>query len=218
MGRRSDIDWLAVQADVRLGALGIRQIAKKHGIAESNLRNKAQREGWERGDGAAVRAAAIEADAAVAAARAKEIGAEIGAEQVRLYEAGLRKATLTAVEVAAEHQAAARKGMELAVDLLAELQLASQIKDLIGIEAQSCREDDAARAAAIDRLLGVRGRAETLDRLAGALAKLTAVEREAHDMNKVDQPNDMDQFLLRMHEDRELKARQAKDLVGRGLQ
>jgi hypothetical protein len=209
MGRRTDIDWGAVQVDVSLGAVSMRQIAKKHGIAESNLRAKAHREGWSRGTGEAVRQATQQALAATAMAKATQIGAEIGAEQVRLYEAGLKEATLTAVEVSREHQMAARRGMAAALGLLSELEVAAQIKDLIASEVEACRVDDAARAAAIDKLLGLRARVESLDRIAGALSKFTAMEREAHGMDEAEQRSDIDEFLLKIHADRQSRQERA---------
>jgi hypothetical protein len=144
-----------------------------------------------------------------ATASVQTIGAQIGAERARLYEVGLKKATLTAVEVASEHQGTVRRAMKLAQDLLAELECATELKELTAIEVAACRDDDAARAAAIDKMLGARGRVETLDRWAGTLAKLTAVEREAHGMNTNEQRTSMDDLLIRLAAERDLRNRRA---------
>ncbi|MGX7344816.1 terminase [Acetobacter pasteurianus] len=48
MPKKTDTDWLAIEADFRAGALSNRQIAKKHGVAESTLRKRIASGGWVR--------------------------------------------------------------------------------------------------------------------------------------------------------------------------
>lgn len=48
MPKKTDTDWCAIEADFRAGALSNRQIAKKHGVAESTLRKRIASGGWVR--------------------------------------------------------------------------------------------------------------------------------------------------------------------------
>ncbi|WKC16737.1 terminase [Acetobacter pasteurianus] len=48
MPKKTDTDWHAIEADFRAGALSNRQIAKKHGVAESTLRKHIASGGWVR--------------------------------------------------------------------------------------------------------------------------------------------------------------------------
>ncbi|KDE20261.1 terminase [Acetobacter aceti 1023] len=48
MPKKTDTDWHAIEADFRAGALSNRQIAKKHGVAESTLRKRIASGGWVR--------------------------------------------------------------------------------------------------------------------------------------------------------------------------
>ncbi|MFS8367828.1 terminase [Acetobacter oryzifermentans] len=48
MPKKTDTDWHAIEADFRAGALSNRQIAKKHGVAESTLRKRVNAGGWVR--------------------------------------------------------------------------------------------------------------------------------------------------------------------------
>lgn len=46
MSEKTEIDWLAVEADYRPGILSNRDIARKHGCTEGGVRRKAKKEGW----------------------------------------------------------------------------------------------------------------------------------------------------------------------------
>ncbi len=48
MPKKTDTDWHAIEADFRAGALSNRQIAKKHGVAESTLRKRIASGRWVR--------------------------------------------------------------------------------------------------------------------------------------------------------------------------
>jgi hypothetical protein len=200
MARRSDIAWNAVEVDYRLGVLTVRAIAEKHGIADSNLRRKAKQEGWVRGEGDTARIAARQALSAISSQEARAIGAEIGEQQAQEYRAGLAQVVLSAVEVEREHQLAARRGMNVALRLLQELESACACADITQAEIDLCRVDDPARAALIERQLGIKGRVEAFDRWSSALSRVTAVEREAHQIGGGQKTSEIDELLRRVHE------------------
>ncbi|MDL4860790.1 hypothetical protein NPJ88_000435 [Halomonas elongata] len=41
-------DWEAIEADFRAGSLSIRAVAERHGVAESSIRKRAKKHGWQR--------------------------------------------------------------------------------------------------------------------------------------------------------------------------
>jgi hypothetical protein len=203
MSRRSDIDWGPIEVEFRVGAMPIRQIARKYGVADSNLRRRATQEGWTRDAGDAARRAARQEIAASSTECARQIGAEIGAKQAQAYRATLEEAVLSSMQVEREHQVAARRGMELAMRLLEELESACACTKMIQAEIEACGETDSSRAALIDRQLGIKARVDALDKWAGALSRVTGVERQAHRLDAEEKGNEIDAFLLRIHRERE---------------
>lgn len=202
LGRRSDINWRDIELEFRLGLLSVRELARKHGIADSNLRARAKREGWSREEGCAARAAAREAVVADTIEAAREIAAQIGAQQAQSYRAAVEQTVLTALEVTREHQLAARRGMNVNLALLRELELACINADLIEAEIARCRDDADARAALIERVLGLKGRIDAFDRWSASYQRLAAAEREAHEIGADQKPNTIDELLLRIRDER----------------
>jgi hypothetical protein len=50
MSRRSDINWVAVETEYRIGQLTIRMLSFKYGVAASSITRRAKRKGWRRRD------------------------------------------------------------------------------------------------------------------------------------------------------------------------
>ncbi|MBS0317685.1 MAG: hypothetical protein JSR49_11230 [Proteobacteria bacterium] len=78
MGRRSDIDWEAIERDYQLGRMTVAAVAQKHGVALSSLKAHAKRGGWTRDLSEMVRVATKAALVESAKLRAEEIGREAG--------------------------------------------------------------------------------------------------------------------------------------------
>ncbi|MCI1908990.1 MAG: terminase [Acetobacter fabarum] len=55
MPKKTETDWHTIEADFRAGVLSNRQIAKKHGVAESTLRKRIASGGWVRNPAQKVR-------------------------------------------------------------------------------------------------------------------------------------------------------------------
>ena len=203
MGRRSDIDWNAVEVDFRVGLVPVRAIARKFQISDSNLRARARREGWTRADGEAARVAVRTAAAAATRQQAQEIGAAIGAEQAQQMRQSAIDVVLSATEVHLEHRRASRRAVAVAMGLLAELEVAANAGELLAAEVAQCQADDPGRAAVVDKLLGLRGRVETLDRWASAFARLTSAERESIDADGEGKQSTLDELLIKIAKERE---------------
>ena len=95
-GRRSDIDWEAVERDYRIDKHTNRQLCTKYGIADSGLRKRAKEKGWQKDLTHAVCVATKAALIAEKLARAEIIGAQIGAQ----IGAKLADATVESVKLA----------------------------------------------------------------------------------------------------------------------
>jgi hypothetical protein len=155
-------------------------------------------------DCAAAAASAKESAIANCQFRAEEIGAEIGAQQARLVEQGLQAAVLSSVEVAQDHQRQARRGVVLASSLLRELGLVTVHKEDLELELGSRPLSEAARATLFERALSFKSRVDALDKCAAAMAKLVAIERQAHDLDTADarRGSELDELLKRLHAER----------------
>lgn len=208
MARRTDIDWEAIELDVRLGALSMRKIALKHGVSDSNLRARAARLGWQPDMAGAVRNAAKAAVITHTKAMAEEIGARTGAQQAQRYAGILQESAMSAAEIVAGHQLLTRRGVRLASLLLAELERSAASSLLLITELEHCHEQDPQRARLIDKLLSTRGQIESLERFANVLAKLTAIERTALGLDQASDTGkeELDTVLKRLAAERRAAA------------
>ena len=194
MARRSDIDWEAIEADYRAGALSERKVAEKHGVSYSTLRGKIKAEGWTRDLSRmvehATKAAMIEkakkdaeraAQSAQAEQSAQGIGAEIGARCADKVISGVQATANQRVAVLTRHQEAARAGADLAASIINELvQVSNQKADLEALAAAIEKGDNDVAAAEIRKMTSVGSRAATLKTAIEALGKAIDKEREAH--------------------------------------
>lgn len=196
MGRRSDIDWEAIERDVRLGQLTLGEVCKKYSIARSSLNKKMKDNGWDRDLTETVKAAtkaAIQAERAIRSKElsdsAYEIGREAGKEIGRLSDSGVISdiQAIAASNVIADrrHRIIAEKIVSIASALHEELEQVSgrtkDIKDLI--DAVSANDDTEEIASELRKILSLPSRANVLDKLAGAATKAITIEREILGLN-----------------------------------
>lgn len=104
MARRSDIDWDAIERDYRIGKLTLREMAAKHGVAESSVSLKAKQLGWARDLTEAVKQATKTALIEASKRRAEEIGAEVGAASGRETEDAIKAAVSENVALVMAHR------------------------------------------------------------------------------------------------------------------
>ena len=183
MGRRSDIDWEAIEADYRAGALSERKVAEKHQVSYSTLRAKIKSQGWTRDLSRmvehATKAALIEkakkdaeraAQSAQAEQSAQEIGAGIGARRADNVLAGIQATVNQRVAVITRHQEAARAGADLAAKLIEELvQISDRKADIEALADAIKGNDDTVAAGELCKLTSVGSRAATLKTAVDAL-------------------------------------------------
>lgn len=163
MARRSNIDWDAIERDYRIGKLTLREMAAKHGVAESSISLKAKQLGWTRDLTEAVKLATKAALIEASKRRAEEIGAEVGAESGRETEGAIKSAVSENVAIVMAHRRWLRE-LAAAVDEAKARLLA------LGPQAIDVRE-----AAVFVQAVG---------NLANATKTLIEQERKAHSLDE----------------------------------
>lgn len=160
MTRKRAVDWPAIEADFRAGALSNRQIAEKHGLSESAIRKRATTEGWVRNK--------------VPKVRTRRESAHRKAAQ-SLTPA--RQAPPRPAEVAGNH---ADLGREIALRMLSELDAATahagELEELI--EVETVDDSNGRRREAMMKAVSLSARATTLKTIAQALGAMKETEAE----------------------------------------
>jgi hypothetical protein len=105
MGRRSDIDWEAIERDYRCGQLSIRQIAERYTVAVSAITRRSKKDAWSRDLSAEVakqtKAKLIEC--------ALSDAHEIGTERAHVLISGVQAAAEANIQVIRGHKKAIRE-------------------------------------------------------------------------------------------------------------
>lgn len=186
---RKKYDWEAVERAYRAGQLSIREISKKHGPTESNIRYRAKKYGWTRDLTQHVqkrtkdkllrtdlRTANAQEDAAIV-----EEAAERGAEIIR------------------SHRRDINDGRDMCGMLLQELREGTQHHESLGdiIEKQADDEEwDAKARSAARRAISLPSRAGVMRDLANSMKVLQGLERTAFNLDDQASPKDpLDELL-----------------------
>jgi hypothetical protein len=176
MGRRSDIDWEAIERDYRIGQLSLRQIAEKHEVTLSAIVRRAKKYEWVRDLSDQVRAqtkAALIQAALVEQSKqsAQEHVREKLAESVQSDAVSIQVAAAANVHIITEHRRDIQKEAERT------RKLAEKIDTLM--ETSVLAKDVALLASTHESL--VRSR-----------ARLIGLEREAYGIGEAEPPPDDD--------------------------
>lgn len=178
-GRRNDVDWESIERDFRIGVLSNKELSKKHGVADSNIRARAKKYGWQKDLTDTVRVATKAAVIADAQARASEIGAEIGAKQAGEQITAVQAQVSENLRAIKSHLAWADRMKRLANKAMDEIEATLSARHLIAAEIAEMPAEHAARAAYIEKMLGTKGVVETLDKTGALMTKVVSVERES---------------------------------------
>lgn len=176
MGRRTDIDWEAIERDYRAGIMSVRAIGKAHGVSHTAIQNKADAEGWVRDLAAKIHAAAENKLAKQAVAK-KNATANTATER-QIIEANAEVIT----NVVLKHRDDITAARELAMQMLAELRGQTDGQDVIEKLAEMLAdpETDMGKLADLARkITSLPSRVDTLSKLAQTLRTLIDKEREA---------------------------------------
>lgn len=170
MGRRSDIDWEAIERDYRLGQLSFRQLSAKHEVAVSAITRRQKKEQWTRDLSEQVRA---QTKARLIELSAQEAH-EKGTQSAHADSEGVHAAAATNVHVVGGHR------KDIQSETARSKKLAEKIDALM---ATTILAKDVALLVSMHESL-VRSR-----------ARLIGLEREAYGIGEAEPPPDDDKLI-----------------------
>lgn len=210
MARRTDVDWEAIEADYRIGALSLRQMADKHGVHKSAITRKANKDAWPRDLSklveAGTKAALIDKakKSAQAAADALESAHQSAQQSAHRVLSGVDAAVSQRVAVLSKHQDAVAESVAAAISLQRELIVASMSVPELKAIAAAVKDSEPSLAKDLMALAQLPTRAMTAKTIVDTLAKAITTERQAHGITDNDgganEGNDIDALLLRVDE------------------
>jgi hypothetical protein len=183
MGRRSDIDWDAIEREHRLGQKSNKQLAAEHGVQASTIGRRAEKYEWVQDKAAEVRA---RADNMLLKATAKASGNAIGRKQsAKATPDGfeIRAAATVRVDVVLGH----RKGLgRIAIirdTMLDEIEAQTSQIDLLTQIVEVARDPGEngvdKRNDLLQRIIALPSRVDSLKKLTEIDEKVRKGEREA---------------------------------------
>ena len=200
MALRPKADWERVEAQYRVGAMSLREIAAEHGITEGAIRKRAKKDGWTRDLAAKVRAKADELVRKDAVR--SEVRTETPTESQQIEVEAQAQA-----RVRLAHRSDITRMRALVIRLLAECEAeASDLKDLGEMLRNYDERGQDKLNEAYQKAISLPQRIKGVKELAEAMRVLVALEREAYAMDgagKDEQPELAEQlagFIAQIHE------------------
>lgn len=122
VARRNDIDWEAIERDYRSGQLTLVDVAKKHGVSDSQIRAKAKKNEWPRDLSVAIEQRTKEKISAIDISEIVEQSAKESAQKsAALIKSAIEQASDVAAGVVIKHRASIKMEMERAQSIEAIL-------------------------------------------------------------------------------------------------
>lgn len=183
----------------------VREIASIHGVSHTGINKRAKAEGWLRDLSAKIKA---KAEAKVSRALvSKEVSTE-----ARLLESEVVEANAHAIaEIRLAHRSDIRRGRELVLGLLTELEGQTVNRDLFEKLGELMAQPDENGRDRLNELyhkvVGLGGRVSNVKALTEALKNLVGLEREAWGLNTAEPPKDDATRLSDDELDKELRVR-----------
>lgn len=194
---RKKIDWEALEVDYRLGIKSLRAMAEQYKCAESAIRKRAKKYGWTRDLSAKVKARAEDL------VRSEEVRSKVRTEtptEKQQIEIG----ALIQKDIILSHRKSIG-GLQsvcesMTEELIAQCMSEEEVQRLATIVAPKNETGavvDVDKAiAALRKMLGLSGRAETFKKLVESKKALVAMEREAFGIDSKDSAAEsMESFL-----------------------
>lgn len=195
---RNNADWEAVRVDYCAGQMSIREIARKHDVAESYIRRRAKENGWERDltekVQERVRNKLVRTDERTPNARDEVRTTKRTDEEI------IEAAAETAVQVVQVHRRDVRNGRLICAALFAELQDTSANRELIAECIESETQDDTSptRRNQMLKAVSLPTRARAMLDLSAAMKNLVAVERQAFNLDDKQDKQDGKTVVMNM--------------------
>ncbi len=170
MGRRTDIDWQAIERDFRLGQFTLRQIAHKHKVSAGSISRKSEKESWVQDLSREVKEktqAALLSNATQSNTEAVEVAVQ------------------TNVALVLEHRSDIRESRSITKAMLTELREATESREDIveAIELETADDKNTKRRAMMLRAVALPSRSSIIVNLSSALKTLVGLERQAFNLD-----------------------------------
>lgn len=196
-------DWERIEAQFRVGAMSLREIAAEHGITEGAIRKRAKKDGWTRDLTAKVRAKADELVRKEAVRSAVRTETPTETQQVEV-EAQVQ------ARIRIAHRTDITRMRALVLRLLAECEAEAADPDLFDQMGEILRNPDENGQDRLNeayrKAISLPQRIKGVKELAEALRVLVALEREAYGMDDkgADAPPELAEqlavFMAQIHE------------------
>jgi hypothetical protein len=170
VGRRTDIDWQAIERDFRLGQFTLRQIADKHKVSAGSISRKSEKESWVQDLSREVKEktqAALLSNATQSNTEAVEVAVQ------------------TNVALVLEHRSDIRESRSITKAMLTELREATESREDIveAIELETADDKNTKRRAMMLRAVALPSRSSIIVNLSSALKTLIGLERQAFNLD-----------------------------------
>ena len=182
---RADVDWPAIERDYRLGRGSIREIAKRYGVGHQSILRHAKKGRWAQDKAPEVNRRVAERLLLIdpkGTMRTSGPGQGEARSSAEVTEADIEATVDERVAILREHQRVARDFRQTLTALRRELDEVSEHRDEIAdaIENETLDDKTAERRNRMLRAISLQGRAQSAAVLTGGVAKIIAVERQAH--------------------------------------
>ena len=190
MAKKKEIDWDYIEREYRADVVSIAQIARESGVASSTIRSRAKREGWTRDLNTRIKMKAdefVHQDAIKNAITDIKAGEEQTIEEnarltaaVRLnHRKDIQRARHATNELLTELESMIGENNRHKLDGLLDMLLDSGIVDIDDWRAQEAYK----RATSLSSAVG------NMQKLADTMTKLVALERQAWNLDNMDDSN-----------------------------
>lgn len=178
MSQAKAIDWERIESDYRAGLLSVREIAASQGITHGAINKRAKRDGWERDLNARIQA---KADALVSK---REVSTLVSAERVATDKVIVEANAEVIAGIRMAHRTDIRRSRNLAMSMLAELEIETGDIELFQELGEILRKEDDngqdKRNDLYNKVISSAGRVDSMKKLAETLRVLVGLEREAY--------------------------------------
>lgn len=173
-------DWEAIEREYRAGQLSVSEIGRQYGVSHTAINKKAKALGWWRDLSARVKQAVA----------AQLVSDGVSTDASPETEDAVKVIAARHVQVVREHRHDISRGNQVSRALFDELASAVDNRDTIEdeIELETKDDRDPKRRNSMLKAVALPSRAATLSSLALSLKTLIGLERQAFNLDSVDEP------------------------------
>ena len=182
MNKTTTHDWERIELDYRAGLLTLREMATMQGITHGAINKRAKRDGWARD-----LSVKIHARAAELVSRAATVSDQVSSGSLEAEQRHVEVGATAIMQIKLGHQGSSRRGVDLGVQLMAELEAQSadiealkQLGELVARPDPKTGQDSLNEA--YRKVTGLVGRAGTYKTIVDGLRIAIALQRQAFDM------------------------------------